>query len=313
MMRTLLIPLFILGLFSIYNFGWRVLVLYVLNAAVAALVEYICETKIFKKKKISEAVFVTSILYTMTLPVSIPYWISVLGIAFGIFFGKMVFGGFGKNIFNPALVGRVFIYINSASPLTIFWNEGASGFPGGFGTFMTSHIDQVSTATPMLLFKNAGSLTELQNLFFGNVSGAIGETSKVLIILIGIYLIYKKVASWQIMAGSIAGFTILSLIFNAMGVASVPSPLYGILMGGFLFGTVLMATDPVSAAKTIPGKWLYGIIIGVVTVIIRGFALFSGGVMFAILIGNLFAPIIDYTVRKIKANKKKKKTKEAVA
>lgn len=313
MMRTLLLPLFILSIFSIYNFGCKILVLLVLNAVVASLVEYICETKIFKKKKISEAVFVTSILYTMTLPVSIPYWISIVGIAFGVFFGKMVFGGFGKNIFNPALVGRVFIYINSASPLTIFWNKGATGFPGGFGTFITEHIDQVSTATPMLLFKNGGSLTELSNLFFGNVSGAIGETSKVLIILIGIYLIYKKVASWEIMAGSIVGFTVLSLIFNAMGVESVPNPIYGMLMGGFLFGTVLMATDPVSAAKTVPGKWIYGMIIGIVTVIIRGFALFSGGVMFAILIGNLFAPIIDYTIRKVKANKKAKLKKEAVA
>ena len=307
MMRTVLLPLSIISLFAIYNFGLRALLLLVFNIVVACIVEYLCETKIYKKKKISEAVIVTAILYTMTLPVSLPLWISAIGIAFGVFFGKMVFGGFGKNIFNPALVGRVFIYINFPNPLTIAWNEAASGLPGGFTSMIMPHIDQVSTATPMLLFRNDGGTLDALKLFLGNVPGVIGETSKLLIILAAIYLIYKKVASWEIMAGSIIGFSGLSLIFNLMGVESVPNPIYGMLLGGFLFGVVFMATDPVSAAKTVPGKWIYGIIIGVVTIIIRGFALFSGGMMFAILIGNLFAPIIDYTVRGMQAKKKAKK------
>ncbi|WP_100065150.1 RnfABCDGE type electron transport complex subunit D [Miniphocaeibacter massiliensis] len=306
MMRTVLIPLVIISIFAIYNFGWRVLALLLVNLLVSITVEYLCETKIYKRKKISEAVIITSILYTMTLPVSLPFWMSGVGIAFGVFFGKMVFGGFGKNIFNPALVGRVFVYINFPNPLTIAWNEAASGFPGGFGVFTLPNIDALSTATPMLAFRNEGIFSDIINLFIGNIPGAIGETSKILIILAGIYLIYKKVASWQIMAGSILGFAALSTVFYLIGIESVPNPLYGILFGGFLFGTVFMATDPISAAKTVPGKWIYGIIIGVVTVIIRGFALFSGGMMFAILIGNTFAPIIDYAVKKIKARKKAK-------
>lgn len=306
MMRTVLIPLIVITIFAIYNFGWRVLALIAVNIVIATIVEYLCETKIYKRKKISEAVIITSILYTMTLPVSLPFWISGIGIAFGIFFGKMVFGGFGKNIFNPALVGRVFVYINFPNPLTIAWNEAAKGFPGGFGAFTLPHIDALASATPMLAYKNEGMFTEIMNLFIGNVPGAIGETSKILIILSAIYLIYKKVASWEIMAGSVLGFTVLSSIFYFMGVKSVPNPLYGMLMGGFLFGTVFMATDPISAAKTVPGKWIYGLIIGIVTVIIRGFALFSGGMMFAILMGNIFAPIIDYVVRKRKASKKAK-------
>ncbi|QQK08646.1 RnfABCDGE type electron transport complex subunit D [Miniphocaeibacter halophilus] len=309
MMRTVLIPLIIISLFSIYNFGWRVLALLLLNLFVAMVIEYLCEVKLYKRKKISEAVIITSILYTMTLPVSLPFWISAVGIAFGIFFGKMVFGGFGKNIFNPALVGRVFIYINFPNPLTIAWNEAAKGLPGGFGAFTLPHIDALSTATPMLAFRNEGVLTNISDLLIGNVSGAIGETSKVLIILAAIYLIYKKVASWQIMAGSVLGFSVLSGILNLMGVETIPNPIYGMLLGGFLLGTVFMATDPISAAKTVPGKWIYGLIIGIVTVIIRGFALFSGGMMFAILMGNTFAPIIDYVVRQRKANKK---SKEAV-
>ena len=306
MMRTVLIPLVFITLFSIYNFGWRVLALLVLNLLTACIVEYLCETKLYKRKKISEAVIITSILYTMTLPVSLPYWISIVGIAFGMFFGKMVFGGFGKNVFNPALVGRVFIYINFPNPLTIYWNEAAKGFPGGFGAYTLSHIDTVSSATPMLAFRNEGMLTDIVKLLIGNIPGAIGETSKILIIISAIYLIYKKVASWEIMAGSIIGFVGLSSIFNFMGVESVPNPIYGLLFGGFLFGTVFMATDPISAAKTVPGKWIYGFIIGIVTVIIRGFALFSGGMMFAVLMGNTFAPIIDYVVKKRKAAKKAK-------
>ncbi len=309
MMRTVLTALIVILIASVYFNGWRVLLLTLVNVIFAFLTEYLFEKKINKKDKVSEAVLVTALLYTMTLPVALPVWISIIGIVFGVFFGKMVFGGFGRNIFNPAIVGRCFIYINFPEPLTIHWNKVATlaDFPGGFAAWIFPKIDAVSTATPLLAFRNEGSVTEFMELFVGSVPGVIGETSKILIVLCAIYLIYKKVASWEIMAGCVAGFVGLSLIFNAVGVAQVPNPIYGMLAGGFLFGTVFMATDPISAAKTKPGKWLYGIIIGIVTVIIRGFALFSGGVMFAILIGNTFAPIIDYVVRKQQAKKKAKR------
>lgn len=314
MMRTVLKALLVMLIASVYFNGLRVLFLTLINIIFAFLTEYLFETKINKKKKVSEAVLVTAILYTMTLPVSLPVWMSIVGIVFGVFFGKMVFGGFGRNIFNPAIVGRCFVYINFPEPLTIHWNQVASlgDFPGGFTTWMFPQIDAVSTATPLLAFRNEGALSEFMDLLIGSVPGVIGETSKILIILCAIYLIYTKVASWEIMAGCVAGFVGLSLIFNALGVTQVPNPLFGMLAGGFLFGTVFMATDPISAAKTPLGKWLYGIIIGIVTVIIRGFALFSGGVMFAILIGNTFAPIIDYVVRN-QQKKKREKAKSEVA
>lgn len=309
MMRTVLKALLLILLVSVYFNGLRVLLLTAVNVVFAFLTEYLFETKINKKKKVSEALLVTAILYTMTLPVSLPLWMSVVGIVFGIFFGKMVFGGFGKNIFNPAIVGRCFVYINFPEPLTIHWNQvpQLGSFPGGFGTWLFPSIDAVSTATPMLGFRNEGIIPDLMELLVGNVPGVIGESSKILIIFCAIYLIYKKVASWEIMAGCIAGFAGLSLVFNAMGVTSVPNPIIGMLTGGFCLGAVFMATDPISAAKTVTGKWLYGIIIGAVTVIIRGFALFSGGVMFAILIGNTFAPIIDYFVNQAKKKSKEKK------
>lgn len=312
MMRTVLKALIPVLIVSIYFNGLRVLLLTAVNIAFAFLTEYLFETKINKKKKVSEALLVTAILYTMTLPVSLPLWMSAVGIIFGVFFGKMVFGGFGKNVFNPAIVGRCFVYINFPEPLTIHWNQVPSlaDFPGGFTTWLFPQIDAVSTATPLLAYRNEGILTDFMNLLLGNVPGVIGESSKIIIILCAIYLLYTKVASWQIMAGCLVGFLGLSLGFNLMGIINVPNPLLGLLSGGFLFGTVFMATDPISAAKTVPGKWIYGILIGAVTVIIRGFALFSGGVMFAILIGNTFAPIIDYVFTSLK---KKKTQKSEVA
>lgn len=267
----------------------------------------------YYKKKISEAILVTCILYTMTLPPTTPYWIAVVGIIFGVVFGKEVFGGFGRNVFNPALVARAFVYVSFPEHLTIRWVKAAQGFPGGFGTYLTETIEMVSQATPMLLFRDAGKTISSINLLIGNVAGSIGETSAVLIILAGIYLIYKKVASWHTMAGCFVGFVGLNSLLYLLGFSQIPNPLYGILAGGFLFGTIFMATDPVSSPKTKEGRWIYGIIIGVVTVIIRGFALFAGGMMFAILIGNTFAPIIDEGVNAYKKYKKESKSKKEVA
>ncbi|NLW52746.1 MAG: RnfABCDGE type electron transport complex subunit D [Tissierellia bacterium] len=310
MMRTVLLAALPILLFSTYLFGLKTLVLTLFNIVIAVLVEYICETKIYKRKKVSEAVVVTAVLYSMTLPVSIPFWISAIGIAFAVFFGKMVFGGFGKNVFNPALVGRAFIYVNFPQPLTIYWNEASFGGLGGFTKWITPTIDSATSATPMLAFRNAGQQTGILDLFIGNISGSIGETSALLILLAAIYLVYKKVASWEIMVSSVVGFAGLTVIFNFMGIDSVLPVLKGLLSGGFLFGAVFMATDPISAPKTSFAKWFYGILIGIVVVIIRGFALFSGGMMFAILIGNTFAPIVDYVVNK---NKKKKREQAKLA
>lgn len=308
MMRTVILSLLPLMLSSVYFYGWRTLILIIVVSIFGVATEYVFEKK--NKKKVSEAVLVTSILYTMTLPPTTPYWIAVVGIIFGVVFGKMVFGGFGRNVFNPALVARAFVYVSFPAPLTIVWSKASNGFPGGFGTYITEGIEAVSQATPMLLFRDNGQMVSKLSLFLGNISGSIGETSAILVLLAGAYLIYKKVASWQTMAGCFVGFIGLSSILYYMGMPQVPSPLYGVLAGGFLFGTIFMATDPISSPKTVEGRWIYGIIIGVVTVIIRGFALFAGGVMFAILIGNTFAPIIDEGVRSYKKRKKDKASKD---
>lgn len=302
MMRTVLLSLAPIMVFSVYNYGLRVLLLLFVVTITGAGVEYLWEKHYGNKP--SEAIFVTCALYTMTLPPTIPFWIALIGILFGVVFGKMVFGGFGRNVFNPALVGRAFIYINFPNPMTIVWNEAARGFPGGLLTYMTPVIDGVSEATPMILYNYTGKIIDLGSLFLGNIPGAAGETFKILIILAAIYLIYTKTASWEIMAGCLIGFLATgSLMYFAYGGIN---PLHGLMMGGFLFGTVFMATDPISAAKTKKGKWIFGIIIGLVTVLIRALSLFNGGMMFAILMGNTFAPIIDYFVKGAEDRKKRK-------
>lgn len=306
MMRTVLVALLPIILYSVYIFGWRSLALVVFNMCIATVVEYLSETKIYKRKKVTEAALVTAVLFTLTLPPSLPFWISGVGVAFGIFFGKMLFGGFGKNVFNPALVGRAFIYVNFPVQLTNYWNQSVGSGAGGFTSWLTPAVDVVSGATPLMAAREGMLKLSYFDLLLGNIPGVIGETSKILILLAAAYLIWKKVASWEIMVANLIGFTALSLIFNFMGISRVPDPLTGMMIGGFLFGAVFMATDPISAPKNTVAKWIYGIIIGFVVVIIRGFALFSGGMMFAVLIGNTFGPIIDYVAKKMKDSKKAK-------
>lgn len=308
MMRKVLYALTPIVLASIYFYGLRVLTLLIVISFFGALSEWLFVRK--TTKKITEAVFVTAILFTLTLPPSTPYFIGIIGIVFGVIFGKMVFGGFGKNPFNPALVGRAFIYVNFPKFLTVQWNEPASGLLGGFTKYMTPTVDAVSSATPMMLYRSSGETLPLAKAFLGNISGSIGETSALLIILAGLYLIYTKTAAKETIISVLLGFLGMNSLLYLLGFAEVPPPLYGLITGGILFGAVFMATDPISSPKTFEGKIVYGLLIGIVTVIIRGFALFSGGFMFAVLIGNTFAPIIDEAVKGIKSLRKPSVSKE---
>lgn len=300
-----LMPIVFLG---IYFFGWRVATLLLVVSFFGCLTEWVFVRK--TTKKITEAVLVTNILFTLTLPPSTPYWIAIIGIIFGVLFGKMVFGGFGKNPFNPALVGRAFIYVNFPEFLTMNWTRPVSGLLGGFTRYIGEPIDAITQSTPMLIFRASGEELPLMNLLLGNISGSIGETSALLIILCGIYLIYTKTAAKETIFSVLLGFVGMNSALYFLGFEQVVSPLYGLLAGGILFGAVFMATDPISSPKTFEGRIVYGLLIGIITVIIRGFALFAGGIMFAILIGNTFAPIIDEAVNAIKASKKAKAQRE---
>lgn len=304
-MRKVLLSLLPIALASVYFFGLRVIVLLALNTCAAVFVEWLFKRK--PGKPVSEAVFVTATLYTLILPPRTPFWIGAIGIMFGILFGKEVFGGFGRNVFNPALVARAFVYVSFPKFLTGQWTFASTQFPGGFSQYLNPGIDTLSTSTPMLIFRASGTLTATKDLFFGNVSGSIGETSAILIILACIYLLYTKTAFWENMLGMLIGFVVSTIFFQAIGATSVPNPIFGVLSGGFLFAMVFMITDPITSAKTREGKLIYGFLVGLITVVIRGFALFAGGVMFAILIANMFVPIIDVAVKAFKTSVKAKR------
>lgn len=305
MMRSVLLASLFPILFGTYLFGLRVLAMLAVVIIAGTATEYLFQRHY--KKKVSEAVFVTCILYTLTLPAQMPIWMAAVGMIFGVFFGKMVFGGFGTNPFNPALVARAFVYVNFPEPMTITWTNISRGFPGGFATWINAPIDAVTEATPMIMFNNIGErMGTLVDSILGFVPGAIGETSAIIILLCAVYLVWKKVASWEVMVGSAVGFFVVQSVFYFLTDVEVVDPLTGFFMGGFLFATVFMATDPVSCCKTKEGKFIFGALVGLVTVFIRALSLFNGGAMFAVLIANTFGPIIDVAVRALKNRKKNK-------
>lgn len=305
MMRTVLWSLVPIYLFSIYLFGWRVLLILLATLIAASAGEFFIMRMINgDKAKVSEAALVTAALLTLTLPPTIPIWIAVVGSLFGIIFGKAIFGGFGKNVFNPALVGRAFIYVSFPIPMTVKWLKPFTGFPGGFLKW-TGDTDMITSVTPLIDMKVNNITTSPLNLFFGNIPGSAGETSALLILLAAAYLIYTKTASWKIMASVAASGLAFSMLFSALG-ANNHDPLSALLSGGFLFGTVFMATDPISAPMKDPAKIVYGVLIGLCTAVIRSYSLFTEGMMFAILIANSFAPLIDRSVKNWQAKQKEK-------
>ncbi len=311
-MVRVIISLIPIMLASIYFFGWRSLAIMTECVIVGTVAEWLfCRQR---GEKVSAAVFVTALLLALTLPPTVPYSVAGIGMVVAIIFGKEVFGGFGRNVYNPALVGRCFIYICFPVSMTSKWLPPLSGAVGGFSSW-TGSADAITRATPLTAYKAGDTIAGISDLLVGNISGSMGETSALLILLAGAYLIVKKTASWRIIVACLAGGAIFSAIFSwVIGAPTVPAPLFTLLSGGFLFGSVFMATDPVSSPATDKGRYFYGICIGGLTVVMRGFSNFPEGFMFAILIMNTFVPITDHYVRKYnkarRARAKKKKHEE---
>jgi Na+-transporting NADH:ubiquinone oxidoreductase subunit B len=309
-MRNVLYALMPLCLAAIYLFGWRFVAVYAVVSATGLLCEWFMAKRY--DLKVTESLFVTCTLFALSLPPTIPLWIAAVGIAFGIIFGKMIFGGFGKNIFNPAITARAFVYISFGVPMTANFINSATQvnwFPAGLGAWI-SQADSVSAATP--LSTQADSLV---NLLFGFTSGSFGETSAILIILGGLFIVYKKAANWKIIVASLASFVVLQTLLwitgvqvqTASGFESVEDPLRALLSGSFLFAAFYMITDPVSSSQsTDVGRWIYGALFGFLTVLIRTFSTWIEGVTFAILLANMFAPLIDTLLKNAKAKRKQK-------
>ncbi|MBI9108622.1 MAG: RnfABCDGE type electron transport complex subunit D [Spirochaetales bacterium] len=295
-----LIPLAVL---SIYLFGWRSLSLLAVVNIAGFLSEYIF-ARIYKKQ-VSSAVFVTNFLFALSMPPAVPYWIAVVGIVFGVVFGKMVFGGFGRNVFNPAISGRAFIYISFGVPLTAGFVQPAAGLPGGFAVWLNG-ADAVSRATPIASLA-AGTDVPLLNLILGNVSGSLGETSALLIAAAAVFLIVKKAANFRIMVAGLAGFLIMQSALFFGGIDGALNPVYGLFCGSLMYGLVFMATDPISSSQTTnEGRWIYGLLIGVLISLIRTFSIWIEAVTFAILLANMFAPLLDHALRERRKKKKER-------
>ena len=267
----------------------------------------ICEIgfAIIRKHEINEGFLVSCALIPLTMPPDFPLWQLFIGTCFGIIIGKEIFGGVGTNVFNPALTARAFMYF--AFPTKIsgdkVWALGPDGYSGATALSIPANPVEYDTATN--LFNQATQFDfSTFNLFWGLIPGSIGETNKLLILLGGIFLIYCGIASWRIMVASVLGLVLTAGLFNILADYSTNAmltitPLQHILIGSFLFGTVFMASEPVTSTHTNKGRWIYGFMIGVLTVIIRSVnPAYPEGVMLAILIMNMFAPLIDYYVVK---------------
>lgn len=260
-----------------------------------------------RKHKISEGFLVTGMLFPLTLPATIPLWQVALGISFGVVIGKEVFGGTGRNILNPALTARAFVFFSY--PVTMSGNvwvaakDAVDGFSGATALAITG-IEGQSITTAL-----SSSGFSLSDLFLGFVPGSIGETSALCCLLGALFLIVTGIANYRIIFGGIAGLVVTAILFYLIpgGQESWANvgPLYHLCAGGFLFGICFMATDPVSAPGTHTGRWAFGFLIGFLTVTIRVVnPAFVEGTMLAILFMNVFAPLLDHLVIKYKTSKR---------
>ena len=324
MMFTVVLALIPCLLFGIYNTGYQrllalgeatdfwlciglglryVLPILIVSYVVGLGLEFMFA--VIRKEEVSEGYLVTGLLVPLIVPPTLPLWQLVIAVAFGVIIGKEIFGGTGMNIFNPALVIRAFLFF--AYPAQIS------------GDLVWVAVDGITTATPLAVSAEGGALGAVdllasqgftfQNMLVGLIPGSVGETSVIAIALGAVFLLVTGVGSWRIMVGMLLGGVAMALGLNAMApdassILALPVH-YHLALGGFAFGLVFMATDPVSAAGTATGKWIYGILTGILAMLARVLnPAFPEGVMLAILFMNMFAPLIDHFV--VQANKKRR-------
>ena len=310
-----LVPPLLVGL---YLFGLRVLAVILVSYAVGGAIEVLFAC--VRREEINEGFLVTGLIFPLALPPGIPLWMVAVGVAAGVILGKELFGGTGRNLFNPALLGRCILTVGYPTAMGA-WIEPKAAWPGRLLEYAVapesyagaadaaadtaaSAVDAVTMATPLVEGKAALEAPEtfyeqaepVANLVWGNVAGCIGETSAVAILLGAAFLLLVGVVPWRTVAGSLAGFLVLGAALHAAAPATFGPVGWHLFAGGFLFGTVYMATDPVSSPITKPAKMVYGLLIGVLVVLIRNLTGYVEGVTFAILLGNIAAPTLDEIV-----------------
>ena len=293
-----------------YGF-WKVLPLYLVSYIVGLGIEFASSQ--IRGEEVNEGYLVTGFFIPLIVPVDVPLWVLALAVAFAVIFGKEVFGGTGMNVVNVAILARAFLFFSYPSDMS------------GSGNWIhvganEAVVDGFTGATPLALagdgfnaLANAGVQygTDFWTMFWGGIPGSVGETSVIAILLGAILLIWTGVASWKIMLSSVAGALFVGGLANLCGASDIPC-LYHLVMGGYAFGTVFMATDPVTSAQTEPGKWIYGFLVGALCVVIRVFNPgYAEGMMLAIFLGNIFAPLIDHLVTSTRINARNRKLSKA--
>jgi len=309
-MRNVVYALVPVSLFAVYQFGISALALIVVTAGSCVLTEQLFCRLSAKPTTVGDySALITGMLLALTLPPGFPLWMAVVAGFVGIALGKLLFGGLGCNVFNPALVGRAFV--QAAFPVAITtWTPAL--VPGRFEHFIPSTLtlpfiepvaldawlrevaaDGFSGATPLALHKFEHVTTSAVDLFTGMTAGSAGETSALLILVCGGYLAIRRMMDWRIPAAMFTGTFITAGIFFLIDADRYPDPLFMLLSGGLMLGAVFMASDMIASPVTPLGVWAYGLLIGFVAVIIRLFGGLPEGVMYAILLGNAASPLIE--------------------
>jgi Na+-transporting NADH:ubiquinone oxidoreductase subunit B len=293
---------------QLFGFGFlKVFPIVVVSYVVGLSIEFIFAQ--IRGHEVNEGFLVTGMLIPLVMPVDVPLWTVAISTAFAVIIGKEVFGGTGMNVLNPALTARAFLFFAYPADMTgdKVW---VAGLKAGKNV-----VDGFSGATPLgNLAQNIHKLPDHMDAFLGFIPGSIGETSKLAILIGAAILLYSGIGSWKIMISTLTGGIVMGLIFNAFAVNDyMRLPFYEhLLYGGFMFGLVFMATDPVTAAQTERGKWIYGFLTGMLAIMIRVFnPAYPEGVMLAILLMNVFAPLIDYFVVESNVKKRMRRYKQA--
>ena len=291
----------------------KVLPLYVVAYLVGLGIEFVSAQ--IQGHEVNEGYLVSGMLIPLIVPVDVPLWMLAIAVAFAVIIGKEVFGGTGMNIWNPALLTRAFLFFSYPSKMSgdTIWTGGVTRFMNEGVAYQAGNglVDGFSGATPLADPTLNNLAPKFMDMVIGTIPGSVGETSVIAILLGAILLIWTGVASWKIMVSSVIGGLAIGYLGYAVGATDLPG-YYQLVMGGFLFGTVFMATDPVTSAQTECGKWIYGFLVGALAVTVRIWNPgYPEGMMLAILLMNTFAPLIDHYVIEGSIKRRAKKVKIA--
>jgi len=283
---------------AVYFFGLSALLLVFASVLGAVGTEWVLRPRRRAAGTLGDgSAVLTGVLLALTLPPALPLWMAALGGAVGVALGKMIWGGLGQNLFNPALVGRAFLQAAFPVPLTT-WVAPTQGFlsiSSSTLAFPGAHapVDVTTMATPLGLAKFEGSLTALGPLLFGNTAGSLGETAGLVLIACGLYLGVRRVFDWRLVASTLGSVAVASGVMHWIDPQHNPGPLFMIFSGGLLFAVVFMVTDPVTSPITVKGAWIFGAGVGILVVLIRLYGGLPEGVMYAILLMNATTPLIN--------------------